>query len=83
MPWLKFSFLILLFFTSKVFANENNINQEQHQISGKAFALDGDSLVIKKIKIRLNGIDAPEFSQECLNAKSQQYQCGLVSKNFF
>ena len=66
MLWLKFGFLILLFFASKVFANENN--QERHQISGKAFVLDGDSLVIKKIKIRLNGIDAPEFNQECLNA---------------
>ena len=82
MPWLKFGFLILLFLTSKVFANQNNINQEQHQISGKAFVLDGDSLVIKKIKIRLNGIDAPEFSQQCLNTQSQQYQCGLASKNF-
>ena len=78
MLWLKFGFLILLFFASKVFANENN--HEIQQISGKAFVLDGDSLVIKKIKIRLNGIDAPEFTQECLNGKSQQYQCGLASK---
>ena len=80
MLWLKFVFLILLFFASKVFANENN--HEIQQISGKAFVLDGDSLIIKKIKIRLNGIDAPEFTQECLNGKSQQYQCGLASKNF-
>ena len=71
---------MLFAIVGNVFANDNeNVTQ---QISGKAFALDGDSLTIKKIKIRLNRIDAPEFSQECLNAKSQQYQCGLVSKNF-
>ena len=76
----KLCFIMLFAIVGNVFANDNE-NATQ-QISGKAFALDGDSLTIKKIKIRLNRIDAPEFSQECLNAKSQQYQCGLVSKNF-
>jgi len=77
---LKLCFIMLFAIIGNVFADDNE-NATQ-QISGKAFALDGDSIVIKKIKIRLNGIDAPEFSQECLNAKSQHYKCGLISKNF-
>jgi endonuclease YncB( thermonuclease family) len=52
------------------------------QISGKAFVLDGDSLNINKQQIRLNGIDAPEYSQQCLDKNSQLYSCGLNSKNF-
>ncbi len=77
-----FKLCLIIFFVvvGNAVANENDNTIQQ--ISGKAFVLDGDSIVIKKIKIRLNGIDAPEFTQECLNAKSQQYQCGLVSKNF-
>lgn len=80
MHCLKLCVTIFITLVFSAFANENN--HEIQQISGKAFVLDGDSLTIKKIKIRLNGIDAPEFTQECLNGKSQQYQCGLASKNF-
>jgi micrococcal nuclease len=33
------------------------------QITGRAYVIDGDTIIIKKIKIRLAGIDAPELDQ--------------------
>jgi len=40
---------------------------------------DGDSFVLNGTEIRLWGIDAPEFEQECI--KNQiSYPCGQVSK---
>jgi len=33
------------------------------RLSGKAYVIDGDTIVISKIKIRLAGIDAPELDQ--------------------
>ena len=35
---------------------------KKNTISGKAFVIDGDSLVINKTEIRLFGVDAPEFN---------------------
>lgn len=37
---------------------------------------DGDSLVVAGERIRLNGIDAPETAQICLDAKGAQWRCG-------
>ena len=43
--------------------------------------IDGDSIVIGKLRIRMQGIDAPELKQECLDNKSNQlYKCGEVAK---
>lgn len=35
-----------------------------------------------KDKIRLYGIDAPEKTQECKDAKGQTYACGKASTEF-
>lgn len=37
---------------------------------------DGDSLETGERQIRLDGIDAPEFTQICQNARGQDYECG-------
>ena len=37
---------------------------------------DGDSLVINNRRIRLQGIDAPEYHQTCGDAKGFDYPCG-------
>lgn len=47
-------------------------------ISGKAIAVDGDTITIK---MRLQGIDAPEYDQPCTNKKSgKEWPCGIASK---
>ncbi|MBO7097626.1 MAG: thermonuclease family protein [Alphaproteobacteria bacterium] len=43
--------------------------------------VDGDSLEIKNKRIRLVGIDAPEYFQECYDANGKAYACGKEAKN--
>lgn len=47
----------------------------QQPIIGTAVAGDGDGLTIGQTKIRLFGIDAPEFDQTCVRGGAQ-WQCG-------
>ena len=46
----------------------------------KVKVLDGDSLVINGIKIRLKGIDAPEYNQKCWDRDNKMYSCGIIAK---
>ena len=50
-------------------------------IAGQASVIDGDTLEIHGIRIRLWGIDAPESSQLCRGEDSLQYRCGAQSAN--
>lgn len=45
-------------------------------------AVDGDSLVIGERRIRLLGIDAPEYSQTCGDKDGYDYPCGQDSLRF-
>ena len=45
-------------------------------LTGRARALDGDSLEIAGMNIRLAGIDAPEARQECRDRAGESYPCG-------
>ena len=40
-------------------------SEEIKEISGNAQIIDGDTIKINSKKIRLHGIDAPEFKQKC------------------
>lgn len=44
--------------------------------------VDGDSLEIKGKRIRLLGIDAPEYFQECYDVHNQKYACGQNAKKY-
>lgn len=46
-----------------------------HEISGSASAIDGDSLDMAGISIRLHGVDAPEYRQSCERG-GQSWACG-------
>lgn len=48
-------------------------------VSGKAVAIDGDSLDIGGTRVRLFGIDAPEFDQTCKKDGSP-WTCGQSAK---
>jgi len=43
--------------------------------------VDGDTVEIGGVKIRLEGIDAPETDQLCLNAKGQRWTCGIDARD--
>lgn len=47
----------------------------EDSITGQASVVDGDTLEIHGVRIRLNGIDAPEASQRC-DANGTSYRCG-------
>ena len=67
----KIIFLILLLIFSN-FASAKTI-------SGKAKIIDGDTIHIGNNKIRLHGIDAPEFNQTC-SYNNIKWKCGEESK---
>jgi endonuclease YncB( thermonuclease family) len=46
---------------------------------GRARVLDGDSLEISGARIRLEGIDAPEWRQTCVDPKGQTWSCGQTA----
>ncbi|EJF77325.1 hypothetical protein MCO_01240 [Bartonella sp. DB5-6] len=50
-------------------------------LEGHAFVIDGDSIMISSVIIRLVGIDAPELQQFCGN-KNARYPCGLKAKKY-
>lgn len=51
-------------------------NEESY--SGSFQVLDGDTLLNNGQKLRLVGIDAPEYSQECENSRGS-WQCGRIA----
>jgi hypothetical protein len=54
---------------------------EAETISGIPRVVDGDTLVVGATKIRLEGIDAPETDQVCLNAKGDHWTCGIEARD--
>ena len=50
-------------------------------VSGKARVLDGDTIVINSVTVRLHGIDAPENGQDCKRSNGKPYNCGSAAEN--
>ncbi len=50
-------------------------------ISGIARIVDGDTLDVGAIRIRLHGIDAPEAGQTCQRANGRSWACGTEATN--
>lgn len=48
-------------------------------IEGQARIVDGDTLYIGKVKIRLHGIDTPETRQTCTDQDGEIYHCGTAA----
>ncbi|MBX3549075.1 MAG: DUF4236 domain-containing protein [Xanthobacteraceae bacterium] len=49
------------------------------EIVGRARVVDGDSIIINGLQIRLEGIDAPEAEQVCTGAKGERWSCGITA----
>ena len=45
-------------------------------IAGEARIVDGDTVEIREVRIRLEGIDAPESDQQCQDVNGRSYWCG-------
>jgi endonuclease YncB( thermonuclease family) len=53
---------------------------ERETITGRATAVSGDRLKIKRKVIELDGIEAPLLRQSCLNDRSREWSCGWRAK---
>ena len=48
-------------------------------VTGRARVIDGDSLEVAGVRIRLFGIDAPERDQDCQDGNGKSYACGYAA----
>ena len=49
-------------------------------LTGSAHVIDGDTLVMQGVRLRLEGIDAPETRQTCQDLRTRQpIQCGVMA----
>ena len=48
-------------------------------VTGPAELVDGDSLMVGGVEIRLAGIDAPEFKQTCVR-QGKEFRCGRTAR---
>jgi len=49
-------------------------------MTGRATAVDGDTLRLDGERVRIVGIDAPELEQDCTDASGAQWSCGLAAR---
>lgn len=66
--------------TSTDISNVPTFDGAQPQFSGRARVIDGDTLALGDVKIRLHGIDAPELQQVCSDMHGGTWTCGQWSK---
>jgi endonuclease YncB( thermonuclease family) len=57
------------------------VTAEDVHITGHASVVDGDTLDVGPIRIRLNGIDAPEVGQTCGRADGREWDCASAAAN--
>lgn len=50
--------------------------------NSKYKVVDGDSLEAGDVRIRLQGIDAPEYLQDCFDINGEKYRCGIKSSDY-
>ena len=55
---------------------ETPVNLTGRDLVGIPSIHDGDTVTVSGMKVRLEGIDAPEKAQFCLDSKSQPWACG-------
>ncbi len=56
--------------------------QNEVTLNGAYRVIDGDSLIVNGQEIRLLGIDAPEYQQNCTLKNQETYPCGKQSRTY-
>ena len=74
-----YALMILLFGVLIALVSKLDRTQTRTQ-RGAAFISDGDSLTLDGRRVRLRGIDAPEYMQVCRNENGADYACGKLAR---
>lgn len=59
-----------------------NLNSGEALNGSDIKVVDGDSLEMGGNRIRLLGIDAPEYLQYCFDKNNKKYDCGIKSREY-
>lgn len=73
------TFLIFFVLIAIIVSLPDN-RQRAGSLTGSVYVIDGDTVIIDKVHIRLLGIDAPEIAQNCQIA-GRDYLCGRDARN--
>ena len=77
---LGFRSLVALLGFSVAFSWATNSPVSARTLTGAAQVIDGDTLVVQGVRLRLEGIDAPETSQTCQDQRTRHViQCGALA----
>ena len=71
--------VIIVLVIFDLFAVPYVFRAQESSFTGHPYVVDGDSLRMGQVNIRLAGIDAPELEQTCLDATYNSYRCGLLA----
>lgn len=78
------SIILTLLFFSAIVVGISYLPDEKRPTEtrdGPVYVIDGDTVIINKVHIRLKGIDAPEMAQTCERGGTR-YDCGKEARNF-
>lgn len=78
--WKGSAFALALFALLFIAASRLDLTPEPTALSGMAIVHDGDTVTIGGERVRLKGIDAPEFDQTCRRGGAE-YRCGAAARD--
>jgi endonuclease YncB( thermonuclease family) len=81
MPMAPRHILTVIVVVATLLATPMVVAAAEMTVTGSARISDGDTITVQGTKIRLNGIDAPETDQVCINTVSSDYACGILARD--
>lgn len=81
LPWWAAAILGLLLVVAGATVGRRPPPRSDGVISGPARIIDGDTLIIRRTRIRLYAIDAPETQQTC-SRESRAWACGISAREY-
>ena len=82
MPFGMNKYVYVLLLSVAIYTVMNNAGvPPRQQVQGRAHVHDGDTFTVAGVKIRLFGVDAPEYGQTCKMPDGSDWACGIWSRD--